>query len=223
MENLVLSDQLPTFSSPIHRYKVPYNETFRSELIKECIKWHENTDNLAPQMAIMHAGWQSEHMLFKTKDPSLRKIAQFISKAVLNSAQLITSTKDLSKYNLNAGGWINVNKKGTLHRPHIHGESTLSGVFYVKIPKEEDSKTNNQNRSSLIEFIDPRNSVESFANKIPELLKSLSFCQRITIEPKEGDLIIFPGWLKHWVYPNPSSDTRISISFNTSFSIPVVM
>ena len=222
MDQLVLSDQFSTFSSPIHVYKVPYNEKFRSELTKECINWQENNDNLAPDMAIMHAGWQSEHMLFRAQEPSLRKISQLISKAVINSAQLITSVNDLSKYNLNAGGWININEKGTLHRPHIHGESTLSGVFYVKIPKKDENKTNNNDKSSLIEFIDPRNSVETFAKRIPELLKSLSFCQRITLEPKEGDLIIFPGWLKHWVYPNPSSDSRISISFNTSFSIPVV-
>ena len=30
----------------------------------------------------------------------------------------------------------------------------------------------------------------------------------------EGDLVLFPGWLKHAVAPNKSYEDRISISFN---------
>ena len=36
----------------------------------------------------------------------------------------------------------------------------------------------------------------------------------ITIEPKEGDLVIFPPWVPHQVGPTASADPRISIAFN---------
>jgi uncharacterized protein (TIGR02466 family) len=33
-------------------------------------------------------------------------------------------------------------------------------------------------------------------------------------EPKEGDLIMFPSWLRHYVEPSKSNEDRISIAFN---------
>ena len=32
--------------------------------------------------------------------------------------------------------------------------------------------------------------------------------------PEEGEMFIFPAWLKHWVYPYKSDATRISVSGN---------
>ena len=37
---------------------------------------------------------------------------------------------------------------------------------------------------------------------------------RMTIQPKEGGLLIFPSHLRHWVYPNQQEAERISIAFN---------
>jgi len=32
--------------------------------------------------------------------------------------------------------------------------------------------------------------------------------------PEEGDIFIFPAWLKHWVYPYRSDAVRVSVSGN---------
>jgi gentisate 1,2-dioxygenase len=32
--------------------------------------------------------------------------------------------------------------------------------------------------------------------------------------PEEGDIFIFPAWLKHWVYPYRSDAIRVSVSGN---------
>ena len=37
--------------------------------------------------------------------------------------------------------------------------------------------------------------------------------------PKEGDMLIFPAWLKHYVAPFYSDVTRISVSGNIASSI----
>ena len=38
------------------------------------------------------------------------------------------------------------------------------------------------------------------------------------VTPEEGKLMIWPSWLLHYVKPNLSDDTRISIAFNTTVS-----
>ena len=39
--------------------------------------------------------------------------------------------------------------------------------------------------------------------------------------PEEGDIFIFPAWLKHWVAPFKSDVTRISVSGNVHDSAPL--
>ena len=39
--------------------------------------------------------------------------------------------------------------------------------------------------------------------------------------PEEGDMYIFPAWLKHWVAPFKSDCTRISVSGNIHDSAPL--
>ena len=40
-----------------------------------------------------------------------------------------------------------------------------------------------------------------------------------SVYPEEGDMVMFPAWLKHWVYPFKSDCTRISVSGNASTTI----
>ena len=39
--------------------------------------------------------------------------------------------------------------------------------------------------------------------------------------PEEGDMYIFPAWLKHWVAPYKSNCTRISVSGNFHDTAPL--
>ena len=39
--------------------------------------------------------------------------------------------------------------------------------------------------------------------------------------PEEGDMFIFPAWLKHWVSPFKSDCVRISVSGNVHDSTPL--
>ena len=48
----------------------------------------------------------------------------------------------------------------------------------------------------------------------------LSFVTYLSI-PEEGDMFIFPAWLKHWVAPFRSDCTRISVSGNVHDSAPL--
>ena len=216
MEQLKPQVLLP-FSNPIFSYQIPYDDNFRSELINECTKyWHE-TPTINAAFSSRQVGWQSEKFLFTTKEPALKKVADFIINCLWTSGKSIAPAMDISQYNLKGHGWINVNEKGTLHFPHAHGGSTLSGAFYVKVPKPETRDSESTSKAGFIEFLDPRNDVTSFANGINELSQSFSLKNNLLIEPKEGTLLIFPAWLKHWVYPNNEDEERISISFNSGF------
>tara|TARA_X000000368_G_C22766404_1_gene595169 strand:- start:51 stop:644 length:594 start_codon:yes stop_codon:yes gene_type:complete len=100
--------------------------------------------------------------------------------------------------------WVNINCRGAHNRRHTHADGIilLSGVYYVKVPKD----------SGNIIFFDPRPSiVGSFADS-RYFGKGAS--NVYPIQPKENMLLLFPCWLEHEVEPNNTNEDRISISFN---------
>jgi uncharacterized protein (TIGR02466 family) len=40
----------------------------------------------------------------------------------------------------------------------------------------------------------------------------------VTIKPKEGSLVLFPSWFNHRVEPSQSENSRVSMSFNYTFT-----
>jgi len=101
------------------------------------------------------------------------------------------------------GMWAVVNGPGSSNRLHNHPFNYLSGVFYLQVP--EDS-------GSLI-FHDPRPQSEVLSPPKKQG-ENLHTAHRVTWEPKQNDLLVFPSWLQHEVEINNSQEERIVISFN---------
>jgi len=106
--------------------------------------------------------------------------------------------------------WANINFPDSLNLPHIHGNCLYSGVYYIKVPK---------NSGKLI-FDDPRPVSEwlTIKKKINEEYLPMEKKYNYSIEPIEGNLIIFPSWLRHSVLINNSDNIRMSVSFNVIYT-----
>ncbi|HEY1632557.1 MAG TPA: TIGR02466 family protein [Rhizomicrobium sp.] len=99
--------------------------------------------------------------------------------------------------------WINVMDKGGVHTAHIHPHSTISGAYYVALPKG----------ASAIRFEDPRLAMMMAAP--PKRAKASRANQTfVTVAPKPGTLLLWESFLRHDVPQNPARGTRISVSFN---------
>jgi uncharacterized protein (TIGR02466 family) len=108
-------------------------------------------------------------------------------------------------------GWANVNRLGDYHDPHNHPHAYLSGTYYVQVPRDRAPlKTRSDVRPGCITFYDPRgpavnmNAIRDDPYVNPER----------TVEPRPGDILLWPAFLTHFVHPNLSETPRISISFN---------
>jgi hypothetical protein len=94
--------------------------------------------------------------------------------------------------------WWNVYKKGEYVELHNHGLFGLSGVYLLHLPKEEINST-----------------IFSYNNYYPlsdDSKEDFSLLYHNTEYVQEGDVLIFPRALKHYV--NPVIDSKVSISFN---------
>tara|TARA_B100000029_G_C17519209_1_gene939172 strand:+ start:654 stop:1289 length:636 start_codon:yes stop_codon:yes gene_type:complete len=106
--------------------------------------------------------------------------------------------------------WANINRKGDYHDSHNHPHSYLSGTYYLKVPeKRRYAKNRSDVRPNNITFYDPRPGVNMLSIK-----NDATVDPELTIYPEPGLLVVWPGFLHHFVHPNLSDETRISISFN---------
>ncbi len=81
-------------------------------------------------------------------------------------------------------------------RPHIHPEAWLSGVYYVRVPSDEEP-------GGQLELGQPPPEL-AFARTWPTL----------TLRPETGMLVLFPSWLYHRTLPLLGHSERISIAFD---------
>jgi uncharacterized protein (TIGR02466 family) len=99
--------------------------------------------------------------------------------------------------------WVNLLRGPGHHSAHIHPHSVLSGTLYVEVPKGSGS----------IRFEDPRLPMMMAAptrrEDAPEDLRPF-----VTVEPRDGLLLLWESWLRHEVLPGGGKAERLSISFN---------
>ena len=126
-----------------------------------------------------------------------KELKRSISKFLLN--EKLIKVKEIKILNL----WVVRQFKGEYNPIHYH-EGDLSGVGYLKLPKGMINNKMVKNKkiktNGTIDFI---NGQKGF------LSKSIH-----NIIPKIKDLIIFPNYLMHTVYPFNIEGERRSFSFN---------
>ena len=106
--------------------------------------------------------------------------------------------------------WCNFQRPHEFNPPHDH-DGKLSFVIYLSIPeplKKENAEYKGRSCGpGGIQFMygeGPRDCV-SYQSYFP----------------KDGDMFIFPAWLKHWVMPFHSDCVRVSVSGNVHDSAPL--
>ncbi len=94
--------------------------------------------------------------------------------------------------------WANILREGDWQAPHMHPTvgNLISGVYYVEVPEKPQPQ-------GCIEFLNPHPVAHHHG---------VSLTRRIY--PKAGDLILFPPYYIHYVYPFMGPGERSIIAFD---------
>ena len=111
----------------------------------------------------------------------------------------IDKIKEIKIINL----WVIKQLKNEYNPIHYH-DGQLSGVGYLKIPKNM-----NQNKMIKNKKIKTNGTIDFINGQRSFLSKSI-----YNLNPKLGDLILFPNYLMHTAYPFNIDGERRSFSFN---------
>ena len=103
--------------------------------------------------------------------------------------------------------WAIVNSYKDFNLPHSHPSSTISGVYYLKVPSDGGNIVFNNPDTNMAWSIQ-----DEHCNEYNEYNSKVN-----VIDIEDNLLLLFPSHLSHYVLPNLNKkEDRIIISFNYS-------
>ena len=172
-----------------------YSEIEKQSALNDLVDNVKKTDSLIWNRAgkPTRYGLQSHEILKGSQSIVIQDLCKRLKQAAreyIENKPLLQKIRDQNKGDLKLSGWSVVLKKGGYQKRHIHPESVVSGVIYIKLPTEtadEDKKEGN--------LVFPSNNMRM-------------------VTPQEGMAVLFPSYLPHETVPINSDDERICIAFN---------
>lgn len=193
------------FPVPFVTIKLDGSEALNRRLLKEIAKRRQSEPGLSRSNRY---GWHSAPDLFQRTEPAHSQLIREIDAMVAAiTAKLMPGfPKDLVGIH---EGWINVSPTHAMNSPHDHPGAFWSGTYYVQVPPPIDR---DDKLSGAIEFLDPRGSIGTNARIDAPFTRG-----KFAVHPAAGTCLLWPGFVKHWVYPNHSKDERVTVAFNSWF------
>jgi len=191
------------FSTPVFRFHFPEHADLNRALLEEGAVLRADSGGVTKSN---RGGWHSKGNLFDRETPCIRQLRALAQEAVHDATRKVGAKVAPEALRLKLFGWMNVNPAGGFNAPHTHPGAHWSGVYYVSQPETEEGN------SGMIGFLDPRTDLPNW-----RLLKAPAFKLKHKLRPMPGDMILFPAYLVHWVYPNETEEERVTIAFNATF------
>jgi uncharacterized protein (TIGR02466 family) len=204
-----VASHLPLFATPLSMYESPgmdkVNRDVTACLVAESVSLPSVTRSNV-------GGWHSQPDLAMRQDASFRTLIQYIVTRVRETVDSLTQERGqgLPAMRIGVHAWAMVMRNGDYTIPHDHADAHWSTVYY---PDAGDADEGTYPDSGLLALVDPRHG----GRPMPGLdLVGSTF----TARPSTGRLLVFPGWLLHYVNAYRGQRPRVAVSCNVTFELP---
>lgn len=187
---------IPIFPSLIHVVKCDEFESYQNDLVSWIYKY--KNEHLGVEKSNV-GGYQSSSDFYNGEN-----FVEYLDK-IFYELDYFKQLFKVTAFKLK-NAWININHPGCYNRSHLHPESEISGVWWIKIPES----------SGVLQFESPFEYTQHrLINSYNENIRtSTNMYDSFYLQPIEGTIALFPSDLRHFVDVNKSKEDRISIAFN---------
>jgi tetratricopeptide (TPR) repeat protein len=155
----------------------------------------------------VRGGSQTDGPLFSRTEPEIRALRSIVVDAVTGHSDRLQSLPDSHPQKMRAGGNVRFSGSwsvrlvdGGFHASHVHPRGWISSALYIALPGAKDDG-------------DPFAGWLSLGEPPPEL--GLGLDPTRMIEPKVGQLVLFPSWMWHGTRPFPHGE-RMTVAFDVA-------
>ncbi len=204
------ADRVPIqylFQTPVYAASLESSSSapLNRRLLRECLQLrHDDRAGRAWSARNYPGGYTSYNTQSRLHgvSPTFAKLERSIDRHVQRFARLLDL--DLRGKRLAMTDcWVNIMRHRVVHGLHLHPLSTISGTYYVQVPRG----------SAGLKFEDPR--LERFMAAPPRRNRARAKNRAwVTLPARAGRVVLFESWLRHEVPPNQARGERVSVSFN---------
>ena len=171
---------------------------------KECYTMRKE-DPIGRRRSNNGAGWQSVDGV--NDRPMFQSLLNGVEEIFNKEVFPFHCGEHNKNFNLEHGNyWVNINYQHGYNNVHTHPGCWYSGVAYISVPEETRG-------SGVLQFLSGQS--KHMSNFIHATARTRD---NFVVEPREGDVLLFPSAMQHYVEPLETDFDRISIAFNNSFS-----
>jgi uncharacterized protein (TIGR02466 family) len=202
-------DRVSLFATPIFSFVEAADADRDRELAGRLIEESHGAPGITRSNS---GGWHSLPDLTQRQDACyldlMHRVVAHVQSAFIELAREHDAAVDL-RYRFAVQAWAMVMRHGDHTLVHDHTDAHFSVVYY---PDAGDADLETFPDSGKLCFVDPRRG----ASVIPgvELYPT-----QFAIEPRTGLLVVFPGYLQHFVQPYRGGRPRVSISCNVRLEL----
>lgn len=202
----------PLWESPLYVCSNPVHDLISQPLLELItVQAKQQDDNIASQVALTakHQLLESALDFLEQDNADIQVLNQTLSDLVLHVATDVNAAywpEDADPEVTMVESWYHITRYGGYHDAHSHPNCSWSGIYYLKAG-ESDLAT----RSGVNRFYDPRTNADHYQDAGSLYLSNQGFWDFL---PVEGQVILFPSYLKHSALPYFGHSDRIVLAFN---------
>ena len=212
---MTVPEVTPFFAVPIGRVTFPDHEPLCDALASLFVERSEQGETWRHQKYIdtMHGDlFESRFDLFNWPDPPIRELAAGCHSALAQLVQQLNqySNERMAELQFDYHAWFHVTRKHGYQGQHNHPNASWSGIYCVDPGEPVEGRPD----SALVRFHDPRGHVEMYSDPGNRELRVPWNTGTVDVQHERGQLVLFPSYLRHEIYPYLGDRPRIVVAFN---------
>ena len=198
-----MSELFTLFPTPVYRFSVAGHRKFKQTIVPKLLDTFKKEPNRKAPWAKLCNTWQIHLEEINPKD------FEIISADIQLAIETYLAYLQVPPFSYEYHGWINVHDSDMYQEVHNHIPAIISGIYYIQFDTDKDNS---------VQFINPNPVYNTLMDTLNLNVHNPMMSPRIGLNFNEGDMILFPSTLDHFVpkAKQPHDQLRISLSFNVS-------
>jgi uncharacterized protein (TIGR02466 family) len=202
----------PLYAVPMMQCHLPDAERVNRELAALFLQLESQGDRYRDPIRrdTQHGIFESDFFLHRRTEPPVRLLFDFVDAALRSFVQGLAQFTEAQMRNIefDMHSWFHVTRTGGFQCAHNHPNASWSAIYCVE-PGDGDSPA-----SGAVRFHDPRTGSDMYRDPANDHMQIPYRLGSWQLTHKPGQMIVFPSYLLHEVFPYTGSTPRIVVALN---------
>lgn len=202
----------PLYAVPLMEAHLPGFERINADLSRLFIELESQGDrhrDVTPRDT-QNGLFESNFYLHMRSEPTVRELFDFIDQALYTLIQGLNGYSDtqMSSIDMEMHSWFHITRRNGFQGLHDHPNASWSAIYCV------DPGDKGPSYSGAVRFHDPRTAASMYRDPANDNMQVPYRLGSWQLNHKPGQLLAFPSYLTHEIFPYVGERPRIIVALN---------